>query len=238
MSQAHSAPLLANPIPPELHGLIDAALHYSICNPPHGIVGDGFGRCADYAILGSRILNRLTAGGYHTVAGSEMLDCGEGKLLAISADRKSRRTATHLSQLSMFHCWIEAQHPVDAANFREEIIDFTVRHAHATARQLGVAYQLPPPAQPFQWIWRDALQLPDHLHGHPRLRNIDASLKTADTDCTRLLHAYEAENPIYFRQQEAVAMERLVSLINQLVAPDRLGDNNRPTTDAVLKASS
>ncbi|WP_124644508.1 MULTISPECIES: hypothetical protein [Aquitalea] len=199
-----------------LRGIIDVALHSSISHPPYGMLGDGFGRCADYAILGSRILKRLTGGGYHTVAGSEMLNCHEGKRLSISADRKSRRTATHLSPLSMFHCWIEAQHLVGTPNIREEIIDFIIRHAHATANQLGISYTLAPPSQPFQWIWRDELRLPDHRCGHPRLRNTDASLKTADVDCTRLLHAYEVENPIYFSQLEASAMERRV---DQLILP-------------------
>jgi len=216
MIQAPPCPLIDIPVLPELRGLIDAAIHYSICNPPHGVASDGFGRCADYAILGSRVLNRLTGGNYRTVAGSEYLDCGNGKLLLISADRKSRRKAMHLSQLSMFHCWIEASHLTAEGSPREEIVDFTVRHSHSTARQFGIPYALPSSVLPYQWIWRDELQRPDHLRDHPQIQGVDASLKTADASSTRLLHAFETENPLYFSQLESVAMNWLIKLIDQL----------------------
>jgi len=212
MIQAHPCPQIDTPVLPELRGLIDAAIHYSICNPPHGVVSDGFGRCADYAILGSRILNLLTGSNYRTVAGSEILDCGNGQLLLIAADRKSRRKAKHLSQLSMFHCWIEAHYCTEDEGPREEIIDFTVRHSHSTARQFGIPYCPPSSALPYQWAWRDELQLPAHL----KIQGVDASLKTADACSTRLLHAFEAENLRYFSQLESMAMNWLIKLIDHL----------------------
>lgn len=150
-----STPIVTFPVAPSLRALIDKAVHATISHAYKGRRDDGFGSCADYAIVGARVLSLLTEKPYRSVAGGELIDCGSGVVAVLTTDRRTRRSVKTLSELSRYHCWIECEHIVNSKP-RIELVDFTVRHDSLAARTLGLSYNRPE-REPFLWCWRDEL---------------------------------------------------------------------------------
>ncbi len=132
-----SPPILAAPIHAALHSVIDAVVHRSVSE---ATTKNGYMRCADYAIVGARVLSMPTGARYRPVAGGEVLDFGDGKLFVLGSTRERRRAAKHLSQLARYHCWIEARHTDADGRARTEVIDFTMRHDAMVASMVGVPF--------------------------------------------------------------------------------------------------
>jgi hypothetical protein len=130
------------PVTLALRPFIDEAIHSVIENAvlQAGLSNGPVFRCADYAIVGARVLGKLTGHSYLAVAGKAIMDCGAGRFLLLSPTRTARRQAATLSQVVGYHCWIQSLHPVGGAGPRLEMIDFTVRHDWATAKALGVPF--------------------------------------------------------------------------------------------------
>lgn len=131
--------LMPAPIPRPAQALIDKAINATLeaaasrARLPAGPVG----RCADYAIVGAKLLTLLTNQPYRPVGGGGVVDCGQGRCIVLQPSRTSRRSARKLSQLNSYHCWIRASHFRDSDAFFEEIIDFTLRHDSLVAQQYG-----------------------------------------------------------------------------------------------------
>ncbi|QND98897.1 hypothetical protein SY91_06359 [Burkholderia cenocepacia] len=130
-------PILAAPVDAMLHAVIDEVVHRSVSE---ATTRGGYMRCADYAIVGARVLTLLTGKPYRPFAGGEVMDFGGGNLYALCTTRERRRTARHLSQLARYHCWIEARHDDALGRTRKEIVDFTLRHDETVANQLGMPF--------------------------------------------------------------------------------------------------
>lgn len=122
-------------------------------------------RCADYAIVGARVLSMLTGVRYRPVAGGEVMDFGGGNLFALCSTRERRRAARHLSQLARYHCWIEARHTDADGRARTEVIDFTMRHDARVASMVGMPFT--GSRGTYWWGWDDEHIVPAELRDHP-----------------------------------------------------------------------
>ncbi|MCW3478451.1 hypothetical protein OL229_02580 [Neisseriaceae bacterium JH1-16] len=135
-------PIFEMPVPIEVRDLIDESLNAVLEETyAHREIGP-VGKCHDYAIVGARVLSLLLNHPYQAVSGGEILDCGNGIFTIIFPSRVERRQARHLSEMSHFHCWIQADHIV-AGRHRLEIVDFTARHDGDFARALNIDFTRP-----------------------------------------------------------------------------------------------
>ncbi|WP_432263086.1 hypothetical protein [Cupriavidus sp. TMH.W2] len=195
-------PILAAPVAPVLRHLIDDAVHRAVS----GVTSkDGYMRCADYAIVGARVLTLLTQVTYRPVAGGEVMNFGDGMLYVLCSPRARRRNAKHLSQLSRYHCWIEGKHAYPDGSSRVEVVDFTVRHDHAAASEVGIPFKRM--HECFLWTWKDEDVVPPELHSHPAFAKGGLRWRWAERDCTDLLRAYEKERPNHFARQVSRALD-------------------------------
>lgn len=201
------APIVATPVPPQVRTLIDEAIHSTISKAYEAQTNDGFGRCAAYAIVGARILSLLTEHPYEAVAGSEVIDCGIGGPILVSSDRRTRRAAKTLAELSKYHCWIETHHSQADGSIRDEVVDFTRRHDHLVAETLGVAFTREHDDL-FLWEWCDELHdtFPEAFRHHPALKGKKRLWMCAENDCTRLLLHYEEVMPAQFGTLTSAAL--------------------------------
>ena len=146
---------MTTPLAPVLRHLIDGAVHRVVSD---ATTKDGYMRCAEYAIVGARVLTLLTQVAYRPFAGGEVMDFGDGVLYALCSTRERRRNAKHLSQLSRYHCWIEAKYAGADGASRTEVVDFTVRRDHIAAREMGLPFART--HQRFLWTWEDEVIVP------------------------------------------------------------------------------
>lgn len=208
-------PIVTYPVALTLRALIDEAVHSSISRAYEGRRQDGFGSCADYAVVGARVLSLLTKKPYRYVAGGEIVDCGNGVVAVLTTSRQNRRSVKHLSQLSRYHCWIECKHIVNSES-RTELVDFAVRHDPQIAQTLGLPYDRPE-REPFLWCWRDELAQDlsrSPLKDHPFVLAQRLTCPMwPQAELTRLLRECEQERPHYFAGLTSTVLTALADRI-------------------------
>ncbi|MBN3786161.1 hypothetical protein [Burkholderia sp. Ac-20353] len=205
---ASQTPILNAPLDRALHPVIDEVVHRSVSE---ATTKDGYMRCADYAIVGAQFLTLLTGVRYRPVAGGEVMDFGDGNLYVLCSTRERRRTATHLSQLARYHCWIEARHTHADGRVRTEIVDFTLRHDATVAAAVGMPFS--GVQRTYLWGWTDEHEVPAELRDHPAFAKQGPHWRWPERECTELLRAYERERPNYFGRQVSRAMNLLADQI-------------------------
>jgi hypothetical protein len=206
---------ISAPVTGELRPFIDAAIHAVLEEAGRKAQlrsGVAF-RCADYAILGARVLGKLTQHPYTAAAGKALIDCGAGRFLLFAPPRKTRRGTSTLSQVLGYHCWIESLYPVAGGQSRLEIIDFTIRHDAAAAAASAVPFTRPDDKL-FLWDWSDAIEPPPQELG----RKLGAGKRAAgwlwkDAASTRLVGKYELEYDAMFERLSLLAIVQLCDLI-------------------------
>jgi hypothetical protein len=175
----------------------------------------GLGRCATYAIVGAQVLTRVLERPYQAVCGGQVLDCGRGIFIVFYPTREQRRRARQLSDLSDYHCWIEAYRasPGGGAQ-RREVVDFAARHDPASAALVGIPFERPEPD--FVWGWADVLdrQFPDSLRNHPDMRSRKPTWLWADPQLTGMLDQMACTQPDYYRR----LVEAVIADLGQLTA--------------------
>jgi hypothetical protein len=204
------APILTAPIPASLHAVVDEVVHRSVSE---ATTKDGYMRCANYAIVGARVLSLLTDARYRPIAGGEVMDFGEGNLYALCTTRERRRNARHLSQLARYHCWIEARHVGVDGHEQTEVVDFTLRHDATVASEVGMAFSRA--HRTYFWGWESEHSVPAELRSHPAFEKHGPRWRWAERECTALLQAYERERPDYFGRQVACALNLLADQIER-----------------------
>lgn len=206
---------ISAPVADELRPLLDAAIHSVLEDAARKIgLRDGLTyRCADYAILGARVLEKLTKHPYTVAAGKAIVDCGAGRFLLYAPSRTVRRQRTTLRRMSGYHCWIESLYPLPGGQSRLEIIDFTKRHDAAAASEAAVPITRLDDKL-FLWNWSDAIEpVPPQFR-----RNMGAGKRAAgwlwkDAASTRLLRKYEREYNAMFEKLAWRSILRFCDLI-------------------------
>ncbi|WDD90833.1 hypothetical protein Bsp3421_000713 [Burkholderia sp. FERM BP-3421] len=201
VSAPDQPPILTVPVPHAVQPVLDEVIHRSVSE---STTKHGYMRCADYAIVGARVLSLLTGARYRPIAGGEVMDFGAGNLYVLCTTRERRRTARHLSLLARYHCWIEAEHADAGGVARTEVVDFTLRHDPIVARTLGMAFA--GPTNSYFWGWDDEHRVPPQLHDHPAFAKQGPYWRWEERECTSLLRAYERERPAYFSKQVSRAL--------------------------------
>src|SRR5450830_845812 len=142
VSSTACMPVTAFTLSPLIRSWIDEALNFVMekAAVEAGLKAGTLGRCADYAIVGARVLSRLSGHPYVAVSGGELIDCGGGRFIVLFPARSARRRARRLSDLKDYHCWIQSTHITPEGDARLEWIDFTIRHDGLVADMLGVSY--------------------------------------------------------------------------------------------------
>jgi hypothetical protein len=199
------------PVALGLRPFIDEAIHSVIENAVQqtGLSNGSLFRCADYAIVGGRVLGKLTSHSYLAVAGNAIIDCGTGRFLVLAPSRRERRKAATLSQVSGYHCWIQSLHTAPGDRPRLEMIDFTLRHDWAAAEALHVPFTRCN-ARWYLWDWSDALEpIPPEVHKRLGPSRGACSWMWEDAYCTRLLRKYEREYDAAFEKLTSLAIIQL-----------------------------
>lgn len=206
---ASNPPIIGLPVAPEVRVRIDKVVHSSVANANAVTTSGGFARCADYAIVGARVLTLLTNHRYEAVAGGKVLDCGDRVAAILSEPRRTRRAAKSLAELSRYHCWIISNHASKDLPARTEIVDFTLRHDHLYAKTMGVSFSRQ--SRPdFLWDWLDAIDpLPAALGEHPAIKRRSPLQMWVDPECTNLLRKYERDRPSHFSAMTSAALTAL-----------------------------
>lgn len=170
--------------------MIDAAVHGVLQSHIQRVGQDlaRIERCIEYAVVGARVLERLTGLKYQAVCGGGVIDCGQGHYLVLYPERQLRRKARSLADINEFHCWIEARHALADWAGRLEVVDFTCRHDRVVAGMCGVPYERHD-AQDYLWAWNDELApLPVPLR--QRLPPAAQGWLWRDERCSVLLQQY------------------------------------------------
>ncbi|GCB06650.1 hypothetical protein [Ralstonia sp. SET104] len=214
------APVLPVPVPPALRSLIDQAINSVLEDAAlrARLTAGPVGRCADYAIVGARVLTLLTGHPYLAVAGGELIDCGSGRYIVLNPPRAARRVARKLSELKEYHCWIQSLHDASGSRRRLEIVDFTVRHDWDVAKLLGVPFTRST-ADSYLWEWDDAIgEVPTQARVHVNTTRKKVDWLWEDANSTRLLRKYEKDYDALFRQLTALTIARLADDIEMALA--------------------
>ncbi|NDI86862.1 hypothetical protein [Undibacterium crateris] len=193
----------------QIDAAISALMHHTYQHKTHGAAL----KCAEYAILGARLLSTLSKRPYFAVAGSQIVDFGDGRFELISPSRRERRNAKKLADIQSYHCWIECQQHADGSNHLE-YIDFTSRYERQIAQLLKVS-DANIAEENYLWERADALNypIPDRFLQHPSVIGRTQGWRWKDPLCTRLLTGYEQANEAYFRQQSAELLQLLTRQI-------------------------
>lgn len=212
---AIETPILTAPISATVKDLIDEVLNRVIEEAAIDakLSAGSLGRCADYALVGARVLSLLLNHKYEAMAGGEVIDCGSGVYVVLFPSRKSRRHARLLSELKDYHCWIQATHQSANGTENVELIDFTSRHDQLWAENFKVAYTKEQ-SQSYIWEWQ-ANMPPLPLEVRPKL---SANGKTGnwmwtDSDCMRLLKKYEKDYDAVLGELTAKVLHALADAI-------------------------
>jgi hypothetical protein len=217
--QPAAKPIFEIPVPLAVRDFIDEALNTTL-EEAHAHRGVGpIGKCHEYAIVGARVLSLLLNHPYTAVAGGEAIDCGDGMFAVIFPSREARRKARHLSEISQFHCWIQATHTL-AGKQRLEIVDFTTRHDGEFARALNIGFTRHI-TENYLWDWSDAINSRIHevLLDHPSMRGLKKELMWIDRACTRLLHDHERESDAYFGNLTFKVLSRVADNLGSYIQP-------------------
>jgi len=218
-------PIFEIPVPARLRTLIDESLNFTLEEIYADRFMGAFGKCADYAIVGARVLSKLLDQPYVPVAGGEIIDCGDGMFIVLFPSRTSRRNARNLSELMEFHCWIQSFHAVPDRKPRLELVDFTVRHDRDSAHALNVGFTRQP-EENYLWDWSEELdrEIPPAVRDHPALRGRRKGWMWTDRACTRLLLKYEKENDAFFGKLTALVLNRLADKLESSAKEGGVGD--------------
>lgn len=203
---------LTLPVAPALRGMIDAALNAVMeeAAAEARLTMGTLGRCADYALVGARVLRLLLNRPYTALSGGEVIDCGSGLYVAMHPGRKARRGARKLSELKDYHCWIEALHPMPDGSLRREIIDFTMRHDPLVAEVCGLPFTRSH-RHDYLWAWQEEiapLPLAARAQLPPQSRSGD--WMWVDQDCLRLLKKYEQDHEGLLARLTGQVLHKLV----------------------------
>lgn len=206
------------PVPQLLRQAVDSAIQNVLGRV---YAGDAFGRCATYSIVGAQVLSQVLARPYQPVSGGQVLDCGSGLYLVLYPTREARRRARQLVEMTEYHCWVEAQHPVEGLPVpRVEVVDFTARHDAATAALFGVPFTRRH-APAYIWEWADVLarSFPDSLREHPDMRGRTPAWSWVDPQCTALLLDMWRTQPDYYDRLAHAVINSLAALLEPAMAP-------------------
>ena len=211
-SAAANGAALTLPVAPALRGMIDAALNAVMeeAAAEARLTMGTLGRCADYALVGARVLRLLLNRPYTALSGGEVIDCGSGLYVAMHPGRKARRSARKLSELKDYHCWIEALHPMPDGSLRREIIDFTMRHDPLVAEVCGLPFTRSH-RHDYLWAWQEEiapLPLAARAQLPPQSRSGD--WMWVDQDCLRLLKKYEQDHEGLLARLTGQVLHKLV----------------------------
>jgi len=203
---------LTLPVAPALRNMIDAALNAVMeeAAAEARLTMGTLGRCADYALVGARVLRLLLNRPYTALSGGEIIDCGSGLYVALHPGRKARRSARKLSELKDYHCWIEALHPMPDGSLRREIIDFTMRHDPLVAEVCGLPFTRSH-RHDYLWAWQEEiapLPLAARAQLPPQSRSGD--WMWVDQDCLRLLKKYEQDHEGLLARLTGQVLHKLV----------------------------
>ncbi|MBC3937129.1 hypothetical protein H8K47_17365 [Undibacterium sp. CY7W] len=197
----------------QIDAAVSALMHQTYQHKTYGAAL----KCAEYAILGARLLTTLSKRPYFAVAGSQIVGFGNDQFELISPSRRERRNAKKLADIQSYHCWIECQQHEDGSTHLE-YIDFTSRYDRQIAQLLKV-----PDAniaeENYLWDRADTLDypIPQRFLQHPSVIGRSHGWRWKDPVCTRLLRAYEKNNEAYFRQQSAELLQLLTRQIETLM---------------------
>lgn len=187
---------LTMPVETDMRDLIDDALN-QVMEEAAGearLSRGTLGRCADYALVGARVLRLLLKRPYVALSGGEIIDCGSGLYVALHPARHARRHARKLSELKDYHCWIEARHPMSDGSLRREIIDFTMRHDPLVATVCGLPFTRAE-VRNYLWEWHeDIAPLPLAARAQLPPNSRSGDWMWTDHDCQRLLKRYEQDH--------------------------------------------
>jgi hypothetical protein len=215
---SHSFPsVLQLPVPVIWRDMIDTALHTTMAEKYAERKLGAFGRCAEYAIVGARVLRLLLNLPYVAVGGSQIMACSDTEHILISPTRSERRHARNLSEMQFYHCWIQCEHAALGQASHIETIDFTVRYDTVTAELIGTPFKLPYPGD-YHWGWGEEydLPIPHSLRNNPALRGREHGWLWTDTVCLRLLRKYEKENEAYFAQTTSTVLHKIADQMERI----------------------
>ncbi|MFJ9449427.1 MULTISPECIES: hypothetical protein [unclassified Herbaspirillum] len=208
-------PIIALPVAPVLRGLIDEALN-AVMEEAAGnacLSLGTLGRCADYAIVGARVLSKLSDHPHVAVAGGEIIDCGNGMYIVLFPTRSARRHARKLSDLKDYHCWIQSVHATPDGKERLEWIDFTIRHDPLVAKMFGILYSNPRKGD-YLWDWYDSVpEVPADIRPQLSVNGNCGDWMWTDAICMRLLHKYEQEHDVLLNDLVARVLHRLADMV-------------------------
>ncbi|WP_231602624.1 hypothetical protein [Herbaspirillum chlorophenolicum] len=188
--------VLSMPIDPATRDLIDAALNTVMesAAADASLSMGTLGRCADYALVGARVLSLLLNRPYVAVSGGEIIDCGDGLYVVLFPSRDARRRARKLSDLKDYHCWIEALHSMPDGSHRLESIDFTARHDRLVADMFDIPYTRQD-GRDYLWEWHDRIpEVPMQARHQLAANGRNGDWMWTDKNCLRLLRLYEEEH--------------------------------------------
>lgn len=216
-------PLIGMPVAPQLRDLIDSALNTVMehAAAEAALSAGTLGRCGDYALVGARVLSVLLGHPYVAVAGGEIIDCGGGRYIVLFPSRKARRHARKLSDLTDYHCWIQAEHGLPAGGVRREWIDFTVRHNRQVAGVFDVPYLAAD--QNYSWEWQDSIApVPAAVRPQLSANGNGGDWMWREAVCMRLLRKYAQEHETLLNRLTADVLNQLADMLDARSAPGTL----------------
>lgn len=216
-ANTNSAAILTFPVQRDVQVLLDQAIYQVMSARFAGTPHQDFGKCAAYAIVGAQVLNLLTGAKCEAVCGGQIMDCGSDQYLVISPKREEIRNARNLSELSLYHCWIQVT-PADFQSHEPLIIDFTVRYDADSAKLLGKSYHQ---IATHHFLWESSRyfdkDIPQTIRHHPHLKHKERGWLWREARCERLLNKYSQQNRAQFTQMCADTLQIFADKVEQLM---------------------
>jgi len=191
--------VIAFPVPQIWRDIIYSVIFDVMEDNYANIKRGAFGKCAEFAIVGARVLRILTNAPYKAVGGGQVMDCGGGEYVLITPTRNERRNARNLADMKLYHCWVQLASDEYLPTGSVEFVDFTMLYDRITAGLLNKPYTL---TNSTAYFWGDAkemdIPIPASLSTHPSLKERQSGWYWTDSICCKLLSKYEHENAAYF----------------------------------------
>lgn len=211
--------VLSFPVDEFIQKLIDASVHEIIsARYAHQAYG-AFGKCAMYAIVGAQTLSMLTGAHCEAVCGGQILDCGGGQAIIINPEMQEISKAKNLSDIRMYHCWIQVYLP-DEPYFDPLVVDFSTRYDPQSALLFGQKFA-PELFRDFVWCRLGEFHqpIPDSVaYLYPLTKKIKTWL-WRDARCEVLLKKFAQENAAQFT---AIASAVLLNFADRIESQLRL----------------
>jgi len=193
--------VIAFPVPQTWRDIIYSVIYEVMEDNYENVKRGAFGKCAEFAIIGARVLKSLTNAPYKAVGGGQIMDCGDNEYVLITPTRNERRNAKNLSDMRFYHCWVQLADDACMPLGSIELVDFTLLYDRLTAQILNKPYTI---TQSTGYFWGDAkeldLPIPEILTKHPSLKERQSGWYWTDSICCKLLLKYEHENADYFQR--------------------------------------